>query len=224
MRPGFRDLVLNTGDAPDATLSLERYQRLAHGYDRTSRWAERVRAAAVESLGLREGDTVLDVACGSGLSIGHLQRKVGATGRVVGIDHSAQMIEIASAKLAEASERRVRLIHGAVESADLGQTFDAFLLCFTHDVLQSPSALANLIRFAKPRARVVLAGLRLLPWWWGAPFNLWNGYRTSCYLTTFNGLRAPWRPMLRYCPNLTIVRTFWFGAYYVATGVVTPER
>lgn len=223
MRSGLRDAVLNTAPAPDSARSLDRYRQLARGYDRTARWAERVRVAAIESLGLCAGHTVLDVACGSGLSLTHLARGVGVSGRVVGVDHSAPMIAVASTKAAGLACPS-HLVCASVDTVQFEEQFDALLFCFTHDVLQSPTALANLMRSARPRARVALAGLRLLPWSWGVPFNLWNLYRTSCYLTTFTGLREPWRPMLRYCPNLTIVRTFWFGAYYVATGVVSAER
>lgn len=224
MRPRLRDLVANTSTGPSATLSLDRYSKLATQYDGTARYAERIRVAAIEALGLRPGEAVLDVACGSGLSLPHLAQAVGTTGTVVGIDHCPHMIGLARGRIATDQLRQVKLVNASADSAELAPEFDALLFCYTHDVLQSPDALRNLMRAAKPGARVSLAGLRLLPWSWGLPINLWNLYRTSCYLTTFSGLREPWRPMLRYCPNLTIVRTFWTGSYYVATGVVTVER
>lgn len=224
MRPRLRDLVANTSTGPSTTLSLDRYSKLATQYDGTARYAERIRIAAIEALGLRARESVLDVACGSGLSLPHLAQRVGATGRVVGIDHCPHMIDLARRRVAADQLAQVRLVNASADAAELEQEFDAFLFCTTHDVLQSPDALRNLMRAAKPGARVSLAGLRLLPWGWGLPINLWNLYRTSCYLTTFSGLREPWRPMLRYCPNLTIVRTFWTGSYYVATGVVAVER
>lgn len=224
MRPTVRDFVANAAPAPSAALSLERYRQLATGYDGTARYAERIRIAAVDALGLRRGEVVLDVACGSGLSLPHLAQRVGATGRVVGVDHCPAMIEHARARVAQASLMQVRLINAPIETVQLEPEFDALLFCYTHDVLQSREALGNLIRCARPGARVAIAGLRLLPWLWAAPINLWNLYRTSCYLTTFAGLREPWLPLLGYCPNLTIVRTFWCGSHYVAAGVVTPRR
>ncbi len=224
MRLRLRDLVANTSSGPSASLSLDRYRYLAKQYDSTAGYAERIRMAAIDALGLRADESVLDVASGSGLSLSQLARTVGASGRVVGIDHCPHMSALAAGLVARNQLHQVRLINEPIETVQLAEPFDAALFCYTHDVLQSPAALANVMRFAKPGARVSLAGLRLLPWAWGAPINLWNLYRTSCYLTTFAGLREPWRPMLRYCPNLTLMRTFWLGSYYVATGVVAQAR
>ena len=50
------------------------------------------RRRAVDRLGLRPGDKVLDVGCGTGRSLDYLQSAVGPTGRVYGIDISAGML------------------------------------------------------------------------------------------------------------------------------------
>jgi ubiquinone/menaquinone biosynthesis C-methylase UbiE len=50
------------------------------------------RRKAVDCLGLRAGDRVLDVGCGTGRSLGYLHKAVGPTGRVYGIDISAGML------------------------------------------------------------------------------------------------------------------------------------
>ncbi len=223
MRPAFRDVLANARPAPDGDLALERYRTLAPRYDGTTRYAERIRHAAIEALTLAPGETVVDVACGSGLSLPGLTAGVGPTGRVIGIDQCPHMIGLATARV-PTCRGPVQLIQAAADAARIDDGVDAYLFCFTHDVLQSEKALANLMHVAKPGARVAVAGLRLLPWWWAAPINVWNLYRTSCYLTTYSGLRRPWRLLLPYCPNLAVMRTYWCGAYYVAVGVVTPER
>ena len=93
------------------------------------------------------------------------------------------------------------------------------MLCYTHDVLHSPAALANLFAQARPGARIAVAGLCLLPWW-GAPVNAWVAGGARHYLTTWQGLRRPWAPLLPYCPDLQIVERFHLGTGYLATGTV----
>ncbi len=223
MRPAVRDVLANARSGPDRDLALERYRTLAPRYDGTTRHAERIRHDAIEVLTIAPGETVVDVACGSGLSLPGLAARVGPTGHVIGIDQCPHMIALATARAATC-RGTVQLIRTSADAARLDDTVDAYLFCFTHDVLQSDGALANLMRVAKPGARVAVAGLRLLPWWWATPINLWNLYRSSCYFTTYNGLRQPWRLLLPYSPNLALMHTYWFGAYYVAVGVVTPKR
>ena len=101
-------------------------------------------------------------------------------------------------------------------SADVPVAFDAVLFHFTHDVLQSPAALAHLFARGKPGARVAVAGARLASWWL-APLNLWVMFRARHYLTTYAGLAQPWRNLLTYVPDLT-VRPRLLGTGYVAHG------
>ena len=49
----------------------------------------------VEFVNLNKGDTVLDVACGTGVVTNEIQKKIGKSGYVIGIDTSSAAIKIA---------------------------------------------------------------------------------------------------------------------------------
>ncbi len=53
------------------------------------------RAITLSAMGLRSGERVLDVGCGTGLLTSELAAAVGASGEVVGVDVSGEMLEIA---------------------------------------------------------------------------------------------------------------------------------
>ncbi len=176
----------------------------------------RLRRRTIAALDLVPGDAVLDVACGTGLSFPLLVAGVGATGRVTGVELSADMARRARERIAQAGWANVTLIESAVEETRLTGAFDAVLFNFTHDVLQSPAALARLFAAAKPVARVAVSGSKLLPWWL-APVNAIVRRINAPYVTTFAGMRRPWRYLIEYVPDLRIRAALW-GAGYVAQG------
>ena len=82
-------------DLPDAAQAIVRYKRHAAGYDASARRTMWIRERTIDHLELRPGDRVLDVACGTGLSLARLREAVGPDGEVVGIELSPDMLEIA---------------------------------------------------------------------------------------------------------------------------------
>ena len=82
------------------------YRKRAKRYDRSSlllyiagfrHWAYRKRA--IRSLALGDGDTVVDVGCGTGLNFSLLQEQVGLRGRIIGVDLTDAMLDEARAEL-----------------------------------------------------------------------------------------------------------------------------
>jgi ubiquinone/menaquinone biosynthesis C-methylase UbiE len=217
--------LLDPSRAPDRTRALARYRALAASYDASCRRILSIRAAAIGSLRLAGGETVFDVACGTGATLLPLAERVGAAGRVIGIEQSPEMAQIARQRVEQARPAAaVSVLVAAVEEAPFAVHADALLLCYTHDVLQNPRAVQHLMRHARPGARVALAGMCFLPWWWGAPLNLFTGFRARHYLTTLRGLREPWKPLQAYCSDLKPVQRFHAGTSYLAIGTVDSAR
>ena len=175
-----------------------------------------VREATVALLDLQPGDVVVDVASGTGLSFPPLMKAIGPTGHLIAIEHSPEMMALARQRVETAGWRNVALIGAATEAAVVPVAFDAVLFHFTHDVLQTPAALARLFVRAKPGARVAVAGAKFASWWL-APLNLWVMFRARHYLTTYAGLAQPWRNLLMYVPGLA-VRCRLMNTGYVAHG------
>ena len=201
---------------PDARLAVEKYREHAEGYDASAARTMALRRRAVGLLRLQPGDVVLDVACGTGLSLPLLREAVGPSGRVIGVEVSPEMIAQARDRVALSGWNNVRLIEASMEDADLGERFDAALFNYTHDVLQSPGALANICRFARPGARVSLAGIKHPPAWL-YPLRLWRLLKARPYVTTFRGLDEPWRGLRAYLASLEVTPVL-LGTNYLAHG------
>jgi SAM-dependent methyltransferase len=203
-------------EMPDRAQALRQYQRRAAGYDRgfSSRAVARVRRRAVERLELTRGAVVLDVACGTGVNFAAVQRAVGPGGRLIGVDLSPEMLDVARARVETVGWRNVELLQSAIEEADLPAA-DAALFSYTHDVLRSPEAVQRVVDAVRPGNRVVAAGLKAMPW--GGPVNAVLRRIARGYVTTFDGFDEPWD---RLAAGLSGVRVeaMVLGSAYVVSG------
>jgi ubiquinone/menaquinone biosynthesis C-methylase UbiE len=203
---------------PDATRAVEKYRRKARRYNRRTRGADRFRSLAVERLALQPGETVIDVACGTGVNFALIEERIGQEGRIVGIDLSPDMLVEASKRVEADGWSNVTLVEASIEDAAIPAEADGALFSLTHDVLQSEAAVGNVVRHLRPGGRVSSFGAKWAPSWL-LPVNALVWYTARKYVTTFEHFDRPWHLLERFVPDLKI-RSLAFGALYLAWGAV----
>lgn len=199
-------------------ISIAKYRKRAAHYDDSCGPTWPIRQRAISGLRLQPGDTVLDVGCGTGLSLPLLQEAVGETGRVYGFDQSPDMLAQAQQRVQSEGWSRVEVFESSAQGLVLPQPVDAFLFHYTHDILRSPTAIAQLLRWAKPRARVAIAGIKYFPVWM-APLNLWVYLKNFGYNGAPGDLWSPWDRIAPYLDGFERASTQW-GMGYIAFGRV----
>ena len=113
---------------------IDTYRKKAKHYDVTSRlypapgYPQRAqRLLAVQALGLRAGDSVIDVACGTGLNFQLIEDVIGPDGRIIGVDLTDAMLARAQDRLATNGWRNISLVQADAVDFDFGADVNAIL-------------------------------------------------------------------------------------------------
>ncbi len=128
-------------------------RELAERYDAVSDSQYKKGLMLIEQMGIKSGDNVLDVGCGTGRMAFHVSEIVGPSGSVFGIDPSPFRVKVAEEKLKTRAHNNVRFDIGRGE--DIGAlsagAFDHAYFCSVfHWIEDKPAALAGAFRVLKP--------------------------------------------------------------------------
>ena len=132
---------------------IDFFDRLAPGWDADMIRHDARICAILDWAGVHEGAKILDVACGTGVLIpDYISRKAD---KIVGVDISSKMIEIARSKFLDS---RVEFICADVEELVFDEQFDVCMIYNAIPHFESPSRLiAHLARSIKCGGRLTIA-------------------------------------------------------------------
>jgi arsenite methyltransferase len=122
-------------------------------------------AAILASLGcgnptavadLREGERVLDLGSGGGIDVILSARRVGPSGRAIGLDMTDEMLELARRNAAEAGVENVEWVRGTIESVPLpADSIDVVISnCVINLAADKAAVFREIARVLRPGGRV----------------------------------------------------------------------
>jgi demethylmenaquinone methyltransferase/2-methoxy-6-polyprenyl-1,4-benzoquinol methylase len=174
-----------------------------------------LRKKAPIHLGLKPGDRVLEVGCGTGLNFPYLHDAIGPGGRIHGVDISAGML----AKARELCERHrwsnVDLIQCDAADYVAPEPLDGVLFGISYNTMPHHlQVLRHCWEQLKPGGRLVIIDGKLPPGLGGRilrRFSLWLMKRTMLG----NPLIKPWEELAALSDDFQMQQIL-FGSWYIA--------
>ena len=208
---------------------LQTYRKKAKHYDVTSRLypvpgypqrAQRLRA--VEALELSPGDSVVEIACGTGLNFSLIEQVIGPGGRIVGVDLTDAMLAQAQQRIELNGWSNVSLVQADAAEFNFPREVDAILS--TYALTQVPEGGAVIARGASALSRsgrLVVLDLKV-------PDNAprWLAQVGRTLVRPFGSMdewieRRPWET-IRAAMDETLADLSWtelsFGTAFLAVG------
>jgi phosphatidylethanolamine/phosphatidyl-N-methylethanolamine N-methyltransferase len=167
------------------------YEKLASVYDFTfGQVLHPGRVDAIERMGIRPGDRVLEVGVGTGINAALYPRDCSVTG----VDLSSPMLEKARERVARKGVRNVRLLQMDAANLKFGDdTFDIVYAPYVISVVPDPVAVTReMCRVCRPGGRIVILNHfrsrnALLAWIERmiSPFTVHIGFKSDLDLPAF---------------------------------------
>ena len=177
------------------------------------------RRRAVAALGLKPGDTVLEIGAGSGRNFPYLVDAVGPTGTIIGVDASPGMLAEARKLIEREGWSNVELLQQDAARLDIDRDVDGVLFSLSYSALPEPRpALARAWEHLRPSSRVVVLDMGLTQ---GGPWRLLDPIgRLLVRFAPGDAYSDPWSDLATYGPVET--KRFLFDYFYVSA-VVKPQ-
>jgi demethylmenaquinone methyltransferase/2-methoxy-6-polyprenyl-1,4-benzoquinol methylase len=212
------------------TQQRQLYRKRARWYDVTANLyylvgfrEQAYRRMAVRRLGLSEGDTVVEIGCGTGLNFALLQREIGRSGRLIGVDMTPEMLAQARRRVQQHGWANVDLVQSRAAHYEPPPHVNGIISTFALTLEPEYDAVIQRgARALKPGGRFVVLDFKVPERWprWLLRFWLWI---TRPFGVTLDlGERHPWESIASHLADCRFQTLYW-GLAYIAAGTAEGE-
>ena len=192
-------------------LSVQIYRLI--GFD-----MRRYRHDTITSLELGSGDLVVELGCGTGLNFENVQRRIGPKGKIIGVDLTDSMLDVARTRVVHEGWANVELVQADVAEWDMPQDVDGMFSTLALTLVpEYDYVIEKASRALSKGGRLAVFDMKEPARWpyWLVRFAAWlnKPYGVSLELAE----RHPWES-IRTCLTEIEFREYFFGALYLCVG------
>jgi demethylmenaquinone methyltransferase/2-methoxy-6-polyprenyl-1,4-benzoquinol methylase len=179
---------------------------------------ERYRRDTISSLGLNPGNLVVELGCGTGLNFTHVISKIGPSGKLIGVDLTDSMLDVAAARNAREGWTNVELVQADVVEWDLPRDIDGVYSTLALTLVPEYEKVIEKVSGAlKSGGRLAVLDMKEPESWpsWLVRFAAWLNKPFGVSLQIAD--RHPWEAVRRYLTEVEF-REYYFGALYLSVG------
>lgn len=127
----------------------------------------KLRKLAVGELKLKQGDSVLDLACGTGLNFQFLEDAVKSNGKIIAFDYSNEMLKAAKQRAQKNNWDNIEFIQGDAARLSLNTKVDGVLSTLGISAIpQHKEALKKAVNVLKKTKRISILDAQLPSGFW----------------------------------------------------------
>ncbi|MGE5249389.1 MAG: class I SAM-dependent methyltransferase [Bacteroidota bacterium] len=176
------------------------------------------RQITISALALKPGDTVVELCCGTGLNFAYVERFIGPKGKVIGVDLTDAMLDVARARVAREGWTNVELAQADLAEWQFPDGVSGVYSTLALTLVPEYDAIVERAAHAlKPEGRLAVFDLKEPVGWpaWLVRFAAWlnKPYGVSLDLAD----RHPWESIRRHLTE-TEYQVYGFGALYLCVG------
>ncbi len=180
------------------------------------------RTIAIEELDLKQGDTVIDLCCGTGLNFPHLYAAVGPQGKIIGVDLSNDMLVEAEKQIKKGGWENFTLVQSDAAKYQFPENLNGIVTSYAITLIpEFDSIISRGSKSLTNGGRFVVLDFKKPDRWpdWFSKIML------AMFIKPYGGTydlkdRHAWKSLGKYL-SLKEFKEYYFGSTYIATGVKT---
>jgi ubiquinone/menaquinone biosynthesis C-methylase UbiE len=205
-----------------------RYRKRARSYD-FAVWTYRLiglrekmyRQHTVDALSLKPGDTVVDLACGTGLNFHLLQPLITNRGKIIGVDLTDAMLEVAQRKTRSAGWNNIDFVQADIAEYEFPAGIAGIISTFAISLVPNfDKVIHRGAEALKPGGRMALLDIKTPERWPTWMAKLTAGINRPFGVTLETTMRCPWESLQKYLQEVSY-REYFFTYLYLSVGQKT---
>jgi demethylmenaquinone methyltransferase/2-methoxy-6-polyprenyl-1,4-benzoquinol methylase len=198
------------------------YQKISRRYDWHMRAYNLVglrigeyRRHAVDLLNLKQGDRVVDLGCGTGLSFPAIMERIGPNGRLTGVDMTAGMLACARERCDRAGWNNVELVQSVIGCYEFPDKVDAVISTGVMGyVPEYDRVIQNAAQALTPGGRLVTVDAKQPDSWPPWLFKLLFKIKKPLGLSIEFFDHHPWEAVERHFPKTAFEKRYGGWVYF----------